>query len=62
MQNKHEGSLGDVGPLQMSGEKKGAIDNSSRNTTTMEMTGKEDENRAVDLCPSYSIDGPIEEN
>lgn len=44
----------------MTDEKKRTDDNVTRNTFARKMTGKGDENSAMDVCRDYSIYAPIE--
>lgn len=47
MQNNREVHFDDVGRLYMSNEKEAAVDNMSTSTATLEVTGGEDKNSAM---------------
>lgn len=62
MRNKCKVFLGDVNPLSMSDKKEGAHDNVPGNTIVVHMAEERDDNSAVGVWPSYSIDVPVDED
>lgn len=62
VRNKRGALLGDQDPLYMFAEKKGADDNSSRNTNNAEMSKHRDENSAMEVRSHYSMEATVQDN
>lgn len=62
VQDKRLGHLDDVDRLYIPDENESDEDNVSRNTVVVEMTGERDENGAINVCPGYLVDAPVQKN